>query len=220
MGDQASLWPLAILISGTERAREAYRELGISTKIMMETLAFGGLYTRDYYKRHGRWGLSELGWLRHHVHARIFRLGRLVFNSSVFHWNFVGVRNRATGAIVMLCDGDVRYRKDGLQDGTNGRKEPDAWLPILKRSDRLLVGHPVTLEGTAQREPISLDPNEWETVLKNGDRVVEVHIPSGSKLKETECEESYEEAYAFFPDTFRGRLSRRSYVNRGSWTRH
>ncbi|MFK7693195.1 glycoside hydrolase domain-containing protein [Paenibacillus sp. HJGM_3] len=202
LGNRASIWPLAVLVSGSERASEAYNKLGVSTKIAMETLAFGGLYTRDYYKRYGRWGLSELGWLRHHVHARIFRLGRLVFNPVIFHWPFLTVRNRATGAMVTLCDGDVRYRGDGLPDGTNNRREPDAWRPILQRSDSLLAGHPVTPEGIVQQEPIELDPKEWEEVLAKGDPVVDVHIPSGSKLSEAECEEAYEQAYTFFAHYF------------------
>ncbi|WNQ08828.1 acyltransferase domain-containing protein [Paenibacillus aurantius] len=203
LGDQAGIWPLAILVSGAERAFEAYRKLGMENRIALETLAFGGLYTRDYYRRNGRWGLSELNWLRRHVQARIFRLGRLVFNTGTYSWPFMTVRNRES-QIITLCDGDVPYRADGLPDGTNNRREAESWLPVLQKSDLSLVGHPVASDGTVQRETIALDPNEWRVVLRKGDRVVDVHIPSGSKLSLKECEDAYREAYRFFPRYFPG----------------
>jgi hypothetical protein len=199
LGDGADLFPLAVLVSGTEHARNAYRIRGVAESVERATLAFGGLYTRDFYARHGRWGLSELGWLKNHVHARIFRLGRLVFNAATYRWPFLVLRGRHTGQIVALCDGgEVRYRQDGLPDGTNNRFETDAWTPFLDRTEDRWTGFPVTAEGRVRLEPVSLDRNGWEPVLARGDRVVEVHIPSGGKLLEAECREAFREAKSFF----------------------
>jgi hypothetical protein len=199
---QAALFPLAVLASGTDHAWKSFEEKGVNADIAYATLAFGGLYVRDYHDRHGTWGLSELGWLRNHVRANIFRLGRLVFNTSTFKWPFRAYRNLKTGEMITLCDAAGRYRADGLADGTNGVVDSKAWITELDLRDEAVNGHPVSASGRALQSVVTLPNEEWEQALAPGDAVIDVHIPSGSKLHLHECNESYQQAKAFFTGLF------------------
>jgi hypothetical protein len=195
---QAALFPLAVLASGTEHAWKAFEDKGVNADIAYATLAFGGLYVRDYHDQHGTWGLSELGWLRNHVRANIFRLGRMVFNASTFKWPFRAFRNRKTGEVITLCDAAGRYSADGLADGTNGVTDFEAWIPELDIRDGSVSGHQVSAAGRALQSVVTLSQEEWEQALAPGNAVIDVHIPSGSKLFLHECNESYQWAKAFF----------------------
>jgi hypothetical protein len=197
----SSLFPVLVLLSGTDHALNAFQEKGIPEEVIYSTLAVAGYYVRDYYRRNGVWGLAYLGWMRNHVKAKIFRLGRLTFNDLVYNWPFRALRHKLTGELLILCESSGKYRTDGLADGTSGIYDPDAWCPRLESNGNRLVGHRVSEDGVAMREPIELKLNEWEPILTPGNHVVEVHVPAsddGGKLLVDECLEAYTRSVGFF----------------------
>lgn len=62
-----------------EEAKRRYAALGIPEEILLATLADIVTYTKHWSGIHSSLVLFELPWLRRHLTARIFRLGRLQF---------------------------------------------------------------------------------------------------------------------------------------------
>jgi len=200
--DQASLFRIAVLVTGVDHILERYRAIGVAEHIIAASLAQCGDQMRDHYAEHGTYGMRYLGWMRNYFLAQMFRLGRLVFNPNTYNWGFRAYRNKSTGELMTLCDGVRKYRADGLADGTNGVHDPDPWTPEIEIAPDFVRGHPVTPDGRASREQVTLDAGEWEQVLGGGDSMIEVHIPpnsSGGRLSPEECNSSYRRALEFFP---------------------
>lgn len=205
LGERAPLFHIAVLVSGTEDALQAFRKLGVSDQIATDSLRQCGSQTVDYMERYGVYGMRFLGWMRNYFNAKMFRLGRLVFNPNTYTWAFRVYRHRATGALRTMCAAGSLYRADGMADGTNGINDPDAWTSALEIGPDFVRGNPVSPTGEAVREPITLDPRDWEPLLAPGDSMIEIHIPgrnSGGRMAWEDCLNSYRQALGFFPRTY------------------
>lgn len=199
LGSLAPLFPLAVLVSGAGHARDAFRRAGASEQTAAATLGYAGYFVRDYRRRHGRWGLAELGWLRVFVRAELFQLGRLSFRAVNYDWPFRVYRNCASGDLVTLCEPRNRFRADGLADGCNGVFDPCAWSPTITERGGVVSGHPVSGDGRALAEPVELDIQEWELALGSGCQAIEVHIPAESgRLSPGACADSFRQAAEFY----------------------
>jgi hypothetical protein len=201
LGEQAPLFRIAVLVTGTDHVVERYRAMGVGDEIVLPSLAQCGDEMRDHYAAHGTYGMRYLGWMRNYFLAKMFRLGRLVFNPNSYNWGFRAYRNKSTGDLITLCDGVRKYRADGLCDGTNGIKDPNPWSAELEIGPDFVRGHPVRPEARASKELITLQTSDWEQVLGPGDSMIEVHIPpnsSGGRLSPEECAKSYRWALDFF----------------------
>ena len=62
-----------------EALSEKYREIGISKKILLDTLYDLVIWTEKYSEIKGELYLGELDWLRHSFEMKLFRLGSLQF---------------------------------------------------------------------------------------------------------------------------------------------
>lgn len=198
-GHSNKLLQLAAIASGADHALANFAATGVSAETAAITLGYIGRYARDIKDRRGVWGLESMGWLSNYARAGIFRLGRLTFKAGHCGLQFRAFANRDTGEVTVLCEATDKYRADGLADGTNDISDPDAWTPVLEIGEDTIVGHPVTADCTAQREPISLPADQWRQVMAPGDEIVEVHIAGGSKMAHDECVEAYRLALDFFP---------------------
>lgn len=202
LGEQASLFRIAVLVTGTDHVLERHRAMGVSEEIVRASLSQCGNQMRDHYAKHGTYGMRYLGWMRNYFLAMMFRLGRLVFNPNTYNWGFRAYRNKFTGEMITLCDGIRQYRADGLCDGANGVRDPNPWSAELEIKSDSIRGHPVLPGAKASRDQVTLSAGDWEQVLGPGDSMIEVHIPghsSGGKLTPEECAESYRLALEFFP---------------------
>lgn len=63
---------------------EEYRIRGISDEIYFDTFSDIRIWSEVCYRDHGEYGIEEYGWLQEHVRLRLFRLGRLQFQPSIF----------------------------------------------------------------------------------------------------------------------------------------
>ena len=202
LGDRAPLFRIAVLVSGTDHAMNAFSAMGVSGQIALDSLRQCGGQMRDHFEKHGVYGMRYLGWMRNYFIAKMFRLGRLVFNPNDFTWGFRVYRHKATGELTTLCPCGSVYRTDGLADGCNGVKDPDAWTSSLEIGPDFVRGNPISPAGEAIREPITLDFREWTPLISPDDQMIEVHIPgasSGGRMGWDECVASYRQALDFFP---------------------
>ena len=202
LGERAPLFHIAVLVSGTDDVLQVYRAMGVSGSIVLDSLAQCGGQARDHFAKHGVYGMRYLGWMRNYFLAKMFRLGRLVFNPNAYTWAFRVYRHKSTGELVTLCADGQKYRADGMADGTNGIHDLDAWTSELEIGPDFVRGNPVIPGALAGRETITLDTRDWQPVLVPGDSMIEVHIPphsSGGRLTWEGCAESYRQALEFFP---------------------
>ncbi len=72
---RSPLFCLAVILSLAVRAGEKYISLGIGEKIYYDTMSD----IKIWYDKTGGRGIKNYGWLKNHVKAELFRLGRLQF---------------------------------------------------------------------------------------------------------------------------------------------
>ncbi len=72
---RSPLFRLAVILTLAVRVRERYRDLGIGEKIYYDTMSD----IKIWYDKTGGKGIENYGWLKNHVKAELFRLGRLQF---------------------------------------------------------------------------------------------------------------------------------------------
>jgi hypothetical protein len=202
LGEHPAMFHTVVIASGMLHALRSFEALGVPDEIVRDTMSDIGLYVRMHHVWHGTWGQGEPQWLRRHVRARIFRLGRLQYVPATFSWPFRAFRNRQTGEIITLCDSGREYRTDGLAQGTNGTVDPNPWVSEYREKDGCIIGSPVTDAGEAVRTQVRLKSDEWEQVLAPGDRVLDMHIPRGERLTPEISLGSFCLAKEFFPRHF------------------
>lgn len=200
LGDYAGLFPYLALFANLPEVRRFYRERGIPADILAASLHDVEIATSNHHGGPGRWGTNVFWWLLYHFTCRIFRLGRLQYMPEPYRWEIVAFRQRRTGQVVALSEAGVRYRADGLVDGTNDLCDPQAWTASLVREDNHVTGHPIDPAGFARRKPVTLDLADWEEVLYKGVPVLGVHIPGGEKLDHARAGGSFRQAIAFFAE--------------------
>ncbi|SDX97877.1 acyltransferase domain-containing protein [Paenibacillus sp. CF384] len=202
MGEGAELYQPLILLSGLKRLQRLYAERGIPQEILKHTLSDMALWMHDYYSRHNRWGLGN-EWLVNHMSFRLFRVGRLQFERGRFGGGRRVLRRLDTREVVVLAESGVRFRSDGLIDGTNDRfDEAGAWEAVLEDGDAVTRGYRITDGGFAVRQPETFRTDEWETVLRAGDPVLDVHIAADGKMDYAQCLDSMKDAVGFFKRHF------------------
>lgn len=59
--------------------RERHQQAGIPEPVIQATARDIALWITEHHRQHGDWGLSETGWIRHHLGGRLLSLGRLQF---------------------------------------------------------------------------------------------------------------------------------------------
>ncbi|MHB9133937.1 MAG: acyltransferase domain-containing protein [Armatimonadota bacterium] len=202
MGPDAAMFPGVVLLSGLPRLLAMHRERGISEEITHATCSDIEIWMRHDFTQNGRWGFQRLGWLVNHFSGQLFRLGRLQFKIIPFNYPVRAFIHRQSGQVVALSEPGVRYRRDGLVDGTDDIFDPEAWEPMLEMDDHAVRGHRITPFGYAQQQPVTLSLAEWQPCLAPGDQVLDMHIPRDGKMDFDACGESLRQALEFFPRHF------------------
>lgn len=201
MGTEAGMFAAVVYASGLPAVKELYASKGMPMHVLKETLSDMGIWMQHHEQKYGSWGLSELGWLNRHFSGGIYKLGRLQFMPRTYRVKANVFRSRSGGRLIALSDEGVLFRADGQADGTNGVYDPaGSWASVYENDGLTIRGYRLSPYGYAIREPIELDAREWEQVLKEGDPVLDVHIPEGAKMTHELCRDSYRQAAAFFAE--------------------
>lgn len=58
---------------------DEYRLRGISEQIYKDTMSDIDIWAKDYYRKHGRYGIEEFEWIEKSLDLEVFKLGRLQF---------------------------------------------------------------------------------------------------------------------------------------------
>jgi hypothetical protein len=198
----SSCFYFMLALAGFPETEKLYREHKYPEQILLDTLSDLGVWVDYYQAQSGITGIKPpiLGWIKNHQRGEIFRLGRLQIKPLFkFSGNILVYRNIMSNEVVVLSDGDVRYNRQGLceQPGDVG-----VWTSILKISDSEIAGNPVSADGYAQQQLVTLPFNEWHQELINGDAAIDIHIPAIGPLEPSACNDSIIQATQFMKDFF------------------
>ncbi len=203
MGKLAGMYPAVLLLSGLDRLMKFYKRRSIPQNIIVDTLNDIDIWMKDYYDKHGVWGLDEFWWLCNHFSGKLFRLGRLQFMHEKFSGGLMAFRNIQTSKVIALSEEGIRYRSDGQVDGTNGIYDREgSWISKLLINKDGIKGNPISPFAFAKSDFIELDTQQWVQVLSKGSPILETHIPAGEKLSHEACGESFKMSVEFFTKYF------------------
>ncbi|MBB6670229.1 acyltransferase domain-containing protein [Cohnella nanjingensis] len=198
LGADGEMLAAAVYAGAIPQLWDRYRQRNIPAEVLVDTVQDIVIWMETHRKRHGRWGLSELGWLYLHMSGELFRLGRLQFHFIPNPFEVKVFRHRETGEVAVLSDAGIRYRADGQVDGTNGVSDPEGgWTSAYDFDGRHYQGNPISRLSATSRSPVQLAAGEWELVLQKGDIVLNVHIPEGGRMSPETCRDSYARASRF-----------------------
>lgn len=203
-GAEGAMLAAVVYVGGIPQLWERYLARGIAAEILIDTVQDIVIWMETHRKRHGSWGLSELGWLHSHLTGELFRIGRLQFQPMGNTFADHIFRHRSSGEIMALAEGGRRYSADGqLADESETSAHADgSWMSSYAFDGRRYEGNPITSLGLAEITAVQLSADEWEPALKLGDDVLNVHIPEGGRMSHGACRDSYAQAARFFADCF------------------
>ncbi|MCL6601289.1 MAG: acyltransferase domain-containing protein [Paenibacillus sp.] len=180
---------------------EWYQTRGLSQTILIDTLSDFRVWMEHHRMRYGEWGLSEVGWLIHHLSGKLFKLGRLQFMPIIYKGKIKAYRSSESGELAILSRPGVSYHRDGKVVEAIGRGDTEeGWETVFYETELHVTGHRILEGGEADPETIQLEKQEWKLVLEEGDLVLDVHIPEGGSLSEADCSVSYDMAETFFEE--------------------
>ena len=177
---------------------ERYQALKIPQKYATDLLQDLNIWIEDFYKKNGRYGLSELGWLCNHFNLKIFQIGRLQFEPRINPLPYYGFQNNSTKQVLILVKNDQKIRKDGLFNGTNDTTEEDLFTTEYVVDSQNVCGAAVDPSGVILKEQKTLSLAKWKPILSPESTVLSLHIPASGALKKELIDGSLEDAKVFF----------------------
>lgn len=217
LGPYRGLFYLLTGLSIIPAALQSYRRQGIAEPVIRQTLR----QLRCYCDNHrlcndGVPGLlvRQMNWLRQYRTGRLYRLGRLEYRLDRARQFGLFLKQRRSGHKIMLAEHGQRFDRHGFIE-YEGEPDNQCWQADLVENGRLIWGFSIAPEGYAinRRQKYSLE--DWEVMVRNGDPVIDLHIPAGEPLTLAACQDSFEAATAFFRNTQREKTPRIFWCN--SW---
>jgi len=192
-----------VCLSCVEQTRKRNAHRGIDEALTRQTLSDLSIWVRHYRKERGTWGFSQLFWLTGHLTGELYQLGRLQFQMARFPHDFHLLRSVEDGHTILLAGQGMRFRGDGQFDSADGVVDPaGAWVATYREAQDVITGYPITPQGAARREMMSLNARQWKPVLSQGGPILEIHIQAGRPMDQAACDESFRRANEFFPTLF------------------
>jgi len=197
------LFYAVVLLSGVPFVKRFHSDRGVAEDITIDTLSDFELWIREYKRRHGVWGLGELGWLVSHFQGRLYTLGRLQYLPDRFAQPFLFFRSTVTSQVMALAADGVEFRGDGqFSDADGGGLREGIWRSSFGGHAGMWRGSPVSPLGHVRRKEQSLKVDDWVQILGPGDPVLTVHIPATGRMDPVACGASFRQAFAFFAEHF------------------
>lgn len=191
-GAQAPILLLLFFTGSVHLVYDWYTRQGIPQEILRDTLRDLWIWT-DHHRRHtGTWGLLEGGWLLHHYHFCLFRIGRLQYIAQPYELDYEILVSRHSHQLCALA-------RAGIPLGACGEIEErfPVTTTILRESAEGWRGHPVQ-DGRITLVPQDFPREDWDAVLDRDSVILDMHIPEDGPLRQEECRDSMRRAQEFF----------------------
>ena len=181
-----------------EDIRAFYAKHGIPEHYLRELMQDLPRWIETYSDRtRGLAGFAEVAWLREHVSARMFQIGRLQFQPSTWHTPWTLLRN-AQGAFALIAHGGDKVARSGQFASCLGVDASGARDIVYEERPDGIFGHRALHDGSLAFEPEFFPATEWTRHIAPGDPTLNIHIPSGSPLDPEACRASVRDATVFF----------------------
>ena len=202
LGQDAAMFYLLVGLGMVPLTREFHRSLGLPQDVAQETCQQVRCYCEAYVMgTNGRLGMHirPLPWLRHYTREPYFRLGRLEYWFKPNPASPVVYRHRRTRDVVALAEDGIRFTADGyIRSDLKPEDDPGGWTSRHTLTESFVTGHPVSPFGMALASTVTLPLDEWTCVLKRGDPILQIHIPSGGNLTPDAQHDTIRRAVEFF----------------------
>ena len=164
---------------------------GCTNKIISDTLNVFDSEMDDYYKTYGRSGMRiYIAWFMYFLEGKILRVGRLQYEIKRLD-DKIRVFEK-DGDVKILIDGEYMHKKGMVFGSALQTEKSEKYYADILESENSISGYAPNEFGECVPERITL--TGYKEILKNGDYVLSVHIPSDGSLEYDLCEESYIEA--------------------------
>jgi hypothetical protein len=208
LGERSGVFYLLVAMGMVPRVRAVHQSMGVPDEVTRETCMQVSCFAGNFRRMTGgRLGVTHgtLGWLRHYVAGRLFRLGRLEYMIQPFRGGAEVYRSRETGAVIALAPDGARYNREGYMESAGSLHDSEqGWTAALVRDGDAVTGYPISPRGMAVRQAVRLPQPVWECVLKEGDPTLDMHIPAGGGMTLERCGDSMRRAVLFFQRFFPG----------------
>ena len=200
LGARVGLFHLLLSLEWPSRLAAFHRTLGYPGEVTQETIQEIACYEAMHIRGEGGPGMYSgmYGWLSTYLTGPFVRLGRFEYQMHAFDGGFTVLRRPSNGDVLALADDGGRVGDDGL------RLDDDApagagWRTTLKIDDAAFTGNPIDPAGRILRHTVSVGRPEWQAVLREGDDVIDLHIPYGGGMGWDKVADSLKRAATFFP---------------------
>jgi len=199
LADRAGLFYLLLSLEFVDRLDRWHRKLGYPMEVTAETLQQIPSYVSNHQRGRGCPGIYEhqFPWLATYLIQPYVRLGRLEFQLHPYGGGVTVWRRGSDKAVLALAEDGTCVSSDGLKlrNDSPGKK---GWTAKLKVSKDRVAGHPVDPAGRILKKAVSLSLKDWTGYLKEGETVLDLHIPAGGGMNWETIVSSFRRAAAFF----------------------
>ncbi len=215
-GDDLHQLYLLVAVDAIRLLRMVHQERGIPEAITRESYAALPMCARRFAEAHdGAIGVEDWvlrSWIGRTVASgNLYRLGRMEFILKPFAGDLRVYRHKSSGQVQALAETGVRFTADGYRPFTfdeptytqygwpSPQEGADDWIATLDEDEEQVTGTPLSANGYAMPAALRLAKAEWELLLRNGETVLEMHIPNFMPLSLDLLHDSLQRALDFFP---------------------
>ena len=207
-GRELPLFFAYIFLSRLAAIREFHQRRGIPDDVSLDTLSDLELWLCEHRRLFGRFGLHRPDWIQNHFLGRLFKLGRLQFETHAFGHGFRAYRNRRTRQVVLLAPGAQRFRADGQFETADGGAQKGVFSSEFEETAGPLAtngtvrGNPASPLGGVLPDAVTLPLADWSLIFQAGDPCLGIHIAATGPLDHAQCGESMRRAGPFYEKYF------------------
>ncbi|NQU44377.1 DUF5596 domain-containing protein [bacterium] len=197
--DHPGLFFFLLILASGELTEAVHRQRGIPDEYTVAGLKNIPVALDRYAYAHGGALGAEsflLYWYRNHTSGELYRIGRFQYKIIPLWERAHVLRRRETGETIALATDGTAFTPDGsiLQDQTKNT----GWTARFLETDAAFIGCPISPAGPGLQTEIELPRSEWESVLRPGDSVLDIHIPPGGRMGLDVVKETLDQAAKFF----------------------
>lgn len=206
---------LLLAVDAVRQLRAVHQQRGIPDAITCESYGPLPMSARRFAEWHnGQIGLED--WVARYwfgqvvASGNLYRLGRMEYILEPFDGDIRVYRHNQSGQVQALAEAGARFTTDGYRPyhfdeatyayyGWSKEEASDGWTATLSEDDTHIIGTPISPYGYALPTPQRLAKDEWTLILRNGDTVLDMHIPNFMPLHLDLLQTSLQRALDFFP---------------------
>jgi len=187
--------PMFSFLYFLEDMEEDMERRGIPFDVMCSTFQGFDTEIHDYFRLYGRGGVRiYYAWFSLFTNHELLRVGRFQFN-IIKHTDPVRVYEK-DGDVKILAD-NVDLHKKGMLFGSAGQDDEEGrYHADIEEGDGFVRGYAANELGEFVPEKITL--TGYREVIRQGDDIIGVHIPSDGPLDKAYSDESYKKAWEVF----------------------